>query len=83
VDYEQYEVPATEVENDSTRLPDEESRGEGIMDSCEPPNVEDVSDESTSEVRTPTPAAVEHRRSRRQVSKPAWMRSGEFDMGEE
>ena len=75
VDYVQYEVPVS-AEHDSAVIPDEESREDLVSPAEVEQELPDVV-EDLPQIEVPV---REHRRSRRQVNKPAWMQSGEYEV---
>ena len=84
-----YVAPTVDVESSSIVTPDEDSRVERdeVDESLpvESPSVElsgnvDLPDVDIAEGAVELSVASGQRRSRRQVSQPAWMRSGEYDL---
>lgn len=84
-----YVAPTVDVESSSIVTPDEDSRVERdeVDESLpvESPSVElsgnvDLPDVDNAEGAVELSVASGQRRSRRQVSQPAWMRSGEYDL---
>ena len=80
VDDVQYAVPAL-AENDSTAPPDEESREEGNIGGDMPVGGEQtVAEVPDNNPTVPAVPSAPPRRSKRQVTQPAWMRSGDFEV---
>ena len=78
-DYVQYEVPAEAIhaESDSAEVPQDV-----VVETAIPAEEAEAVDDNVEAIAAsvPTPAADPPRRSKRSISKPGWMKSGEYDL---